>query len=542
MNSRRVSTTGATPFEIFRGRRTLVLALKIGDIKLRKSLTNTYSGPYGVVGTTLNNQIKVQELVQDRNSKVKKFSIEHLRIIENQKFKVIDRKTSNSVTYFQIQTTGGDWWISEEDSFLDLQKMSENFVKMEKKKRKVYLPLSTLCDDELVTIFSFMSIKELLDFSETSKQFHSVVEDFAKTINKEVIFDPWTIQKALKNQKDVDNYSNWRNKIDLLSLLKNKPHVVEGIHNFGIDEEILNFPIEEEVETELFQFNNNALCDFKKTLKKTLYFHIKRLTLELSEDVLMYFPNLEELSVYILEGCQIDLKSIAFPGWQKLRKLSLHLDIDVDPNYYDIFLNICSNIESLVVIINPDGGYFDDSFPPNMEKLKNLKSLEIESDSGSTPVANSIKDTVLNNLIDNFPYFEQLTIKHCSQIDGEIFSLIKNTSLKKLHLERDAPEIGCCDEMELYTFKNDLINLEEIQLFGFENTFKKEFLESLNEHCKNIKKIILTPSYYDKFNDEVFFELYQKNYFPNLKILNLQGVNLEKYQKLRPKLQIKLLN
>eukprot|EP01080_Neovahlkampfia_damariscottae_P007293 gene7293-11612_t len=323
---------------------------------------------------------------------------------------------------------------------------------MEKKKRKVHLPLSILCDDEIFTIFSFMDTKELFDLSETSKEFHSVVEDFAKTVNKEVILDPWTIQKALKNKKDVDQNKEWRITIDLFSVI----------------------------------------------------------TLKLSKDILMYLPNLEELSVFV--PYRIDPRS----------------------------LNVFSNIETLHIIHNPNGGYFDYEFPPNLEKLKNLKSLKIESDNAATPVENNFGDGDLRDLIHNISYLEELTIKHCSQLDENIFSLIKHTSLKKLHLENHFSISNCCEEMEQYGFKNDLNNLVEIHLYGFKNVSKKEFLVSLNEHCKNLKKIDLEVSYRDNFNDEVFFELFQKNYFPNLEILILGGLNLEKYQKLRPTLQIKL--
>jgi hypothetical protein len=109
----------------------IVFALLKGNLKLKKTLSNTYSGPYVIMERTKNDQYKVKMLSKSReqdSDKLQVFPLEHLQFIpKEKKFTVVERATNNSMRYYRIRIEDGSMlWIREDDSYIDFEKLYKN--------------------------------------------------------------------------------------------------------------------------------------------------------------------------------------------------------------------------------------------------------------------------------------------------------------------------------------------------------------------------------------------------------------------------------
>jgi hypothetical protein len=102
----------------------IVFELLKGNLKLKKTLLNTYSRPYVIMERTKNDQYKVKMLSKLReqdSDKLQVFPLEHLQFIpKEKKFTVVERATNNSMRYYRIRIEDGSMlWIREDDSYID---------------------------------------------------------------------------------------------------------------------------------------------------------------------------------------------------------------------------------------------------------------------------------------------------------------------------------------------------------------------------------------------------------------------------------------
>jgi hypothetical protein len=101
----------------------VVMALTKGNqIKLKTTISDTYTGPYRVINRTSTNQYNVKLINGDV---IRTFPLEHLRFIpETKPFRVINRKTSNSKKYYLLELENEEqFWVHEDDSYIDFENL-----------------------------------------------------------------------------------------------------------------------------------------------------------------------------------------------------------------------------------------------------------------------------------------------------------------------------------------------------------------------------------------------------------------------------------
>jgi hypothetical protein len=370
--------------------------------------------------------------------------------------------------------------------------------------------------------------REKLIFSEISRNYHRVVFNYAFNRTKEVVFDPWTIQKSFNVDRIIDFKKMEPSeisktiikKLHLIHELKVSKSNIKSILNCKIgklETEYINFTV----------FEVEKSLPFKKVVKQTLLSKIKKIHLEVEslQDALYVISKLDEIVEISIHfkmcfGMHRDKekkrrKDLDIPTMKHLKKITLHF-IDVGSSDLWNLIAICDHIEELNILHNYCNGMEID-FPPSFLSLKNLKRFCLSGDGTSEPCCIRLADSDLAEFINSL---EEITCQSES-LDGSVFKLIQNKNLQKLHIERSPHDGFIHKEKKFHRIEHDLLNLKEMVLKGFDKVLKQEFLESLKIHCPNLQRLEIESN--EEGKDHLLVEMFQENQFPNLKLLILSG-------------------
>jgi hypothetical protein len=297
------------------------------------------------------------------------------------------------------------------------------------KKQKLQVQLTTLCDDVLLIIFSFCQHLEIGRYSLTSKTNYEFVENYAKSISNEVIFEPWTIKKALEREKSFR--VNITNENENFKILEKKFHLVEDL-DLEMDLEP-KFDADPDRITKI-KFDNYIDVDFVKTepdLKNCQRFTKKMEKTFLSQlkkfrsggfwsDLIYLFTNLYEAEEIHLDFTEtIDVLpeySFEFPVLKKLRSAKIHVDSfdlpDEDCFAYLFKIFSYSHLEILFLEVE----YNFDVLPPPLFETKSLKVLSIFC-MNQTDCTMDIPDSDFSNLMNSLVNLEEIYLDGCSHLE-----------------------------------------------------------------------------------------------------------------------------
>jgi hypothetical protein len=429
------------------------------------------------------------------------------------------------------------------------------------KKQKINLDFQKLSKDEICVIFTFIKKKEINSLLLVNKYFYESVDYFAKNITKELFDEPWSISKALNFKFKLKYTKENLNKIKIKSHLiqtldfKNENswenHLNPEIHFITkefTNQEFINVKIK--IENKEWQ---NPIFGKKRFLRKSknLLNDVKVFNTETVQicEILRFLSlmhNLEELKInietlYNEDKHWTDHFEFDIPVWKNLKILKLCIvENDGGGKNFEIFLPLCSEtVETLeIVYYDTEYFYFKGEFPPELLDFKKLKHLSLRGYDNCTPASLSLNSEQISFLINHFEHLESFRIDYfgCENEDSLSFiENIKNENLTKLQLKKIDTQIL------KFPFTVKLKKLKEIVLENI-SIDHVDFLESLNENCPNLKTLIVINNG-DIFDDSLFFEMFEKNYFMNLEllVLDLGDEGMEKYRQKRPYLQTKLL-
>ncbi len=451
---------------------------------------------------------------------------------------------------------------------------ANNMTERQAKRMRLEMPFD-FCDDIIYTITEFVHSASIINFACASKKFYRIALECADNRNSKVYGGPWSIAKAWTTRRArtvLVQYPKLEKKltssqtdqaintyIDDISRIYLPSNNIDGLlididigasSNFFLAQ--FGWSLRKQIDTKLIDVRHYVVNEKgslvhpsdKTKVTSSIGCKIKHAKLHVNastggKSILKFIgllPFLETLYIQVTRYYDGSIQeTFDMPVLGQLRALDMDIGApdSASDDCFRSILYVAENIRKVRFVY--DACQLRNSFLEFLSGFRQLTHVSLITRHGSAKIGNLFSDSAIANLINTTQCLESLKITAC-QLTGDVFNwLVRNPTLKHLHLERIETKIR---EIPYYSLNYHLENLETLELVGFAYL---GFWGSVHWRCPNIRRIRVGSGEKDEKNRiDAFCDYLESDFFEKLEDLdlNVSEEGNSRISRIRPNLDL----